>query len=90
MNWTGRLQESHDTTSVNRLEEKQSCTLQIQTCAKDYYQAFFWVLIDLIVDSVSHFVYEFVEFVIVLGHGQSPILSNKPLDKLDVTARLLL
>ena len=29
-------------------------------------------------------------FVIVLGHGQSPILSNKPLDKLDVTARLLL
>ena len=42
------------------------------------------------VRSVSHFVYEFVEFVIVLGHGQSPILSNKPLDKLDVTARLLL
>ena len=32
----------------------------------------------------------FVEFVIVLGHGQSPILSNKPLDKLDVTVRLLL
>ncbi len=42
------------------------------------------------VRSVSHFVYEFFEFVIVLGHGQSPILSNKPLDKLDVTARLLL
>jgi hypothetical protein len=42
------------------------------------------------VRSVSHFVYEFVEFVIVLGHGQNPILSNKPLDKLDVTARLLL
>ncbi len=39
------------------------------------------------VRSVSH---EFVEFVIVLGHGQSPILSNKPLDKLDVTVRLLL
>ena len=34
-----------------------------------------------------HFVYEFVEFVIVLGHGQSPILSNKPLDKLEVTQR---
>jgi hypothetical protein len=43
-----------------------------------------------VVRSVSHFVYEFVEFVIVLGHGQSPILSSKPLDKLDVTARLLL
>ena len=42
------------------------------------------------VRSVSHFVCEFVEFVIVLGHGQSPILSKKPLDKLDVTARLLL
>ncbi len=42
------------------------------------------------VRSVSHFVYEFVEFVIVLGHGQNSILSNKPLDKLDVTARLLL
>jgi hypothetical protein len=54
------------------------------------------------VRSVSHFVYEFVEFVIVLdmdralsfvivlGHGQSSILSKKPLDKLDVTARLLL
>jgi hypothetical protein len=96
---------------------------------KAHYQAFFWVLIDLIVEllvliikpfdnhyfldslvspwlhladkiedhfdtrqvvrSVSHFVYEFVEFVIVLGHGQSPILSNKPLDKLDATVRLL-
>jgi hypothetical protein len=42
------------------------------------------------VRSVSHFVYEFVEFVIVVGHGQSPILSNKTLDKLDVTTRLLL
>jgi hypothetical protein len=42
------------------------------------------------VRSVSHFVYEFVEFVIVLGHGQRPILSNKPLDKFDVTVRLLL
>ena len=42
------------------------------------------------VRSVSHFVYEFVEFVIVLGHGQSPILSNKPLDKLDVTVERLL
>ncbi len=29
-------------------------------------------------------------FVIVLGHGQTPILSNMPLHKLDVTARLLL
>ncbi len=29
-------------------------------------------------------------FVIVLGHGQSPILSNKTLHKLDVTVRLLL
>jgi hypothetical protein len=29
-----------------------------------------------VVHSVSHFVYEFVEFVIVLGHGQSPILSE--------------
>ncbi len=28
-------------------------------------------------------------FVIVLGHGQSPILSNKPLHKLDVTSRYL-
>jgi hypothetical protein len=30
--------------------------------------------------SVSHFVNEFVEFVIVLGHGQSPILSSSFLD----------
>ena len=41
-----------------------------------------------VVRSVSHFVYEFVEFVIVLGHGQSPILSNKTFDKLDVTSAL--
>ncbi len=27
-------------------------------------------------------------FVIILGHGQSPILSNNPLHKLDVTTRL--
>ena len=33
---------------------------------------------------------ESYSFVIVLGHGQIPILSNKPLDKLDVTARLLM
>ncbi len=33
-----------------------------------------------VVRSVSHFVNEFVEFVIVLGHGQSPILSSSFLD----------
>jgi hypothetical protein len=33
-----------------------------------------------IVRSVSHFVYEFVELVIVLGHRQSPILSSSFLD----------
>ncbi len=33
---------------------------------------------------------ETYSFVIVLGHGQSPILSNKTLHKLDVTVRLLL
>ncbi len=32
---------------------------------------------------------ESYSFVIVLGHGQHPILSNKSLHKLDVTARLL-
>jgi hypothetical protein len=51
------------------------------------------------VRSVCHFVYEFVEFVIVLGHfsfvivlghGHNPILSSKALDKLDVRVRLLL
>ena len=36
--------------------------------------------------TVSHFVYEFVEFGIFLGHQQSSILSNKLLDQLDVTA----
>ncbi len=33
-----------------------------------------------VVHSVSHFVYEFVEFEIVFGHGQSPILSSSFLD----------
>ncbi len=33
-----------------------------------------------VVRSVSHFVYELVEFVIVLGPGQSPILSSSFLD----------
>jgi hypothetical protein len=33
-----------------------------------------------VVRSVSHFVYEFVEFVIVLGHGQNPILSSSFMD----------
>ena len=42
-----------------------------------------------VVYSVSHFVYEFVEFVIFLGRRQSSILSNKPLNKLDVKASLL-
>ncbi len=28
-------------------------------------------------------------YIILLGHGQNPILSNEPLDKLDVTSRLL-
>ncbi len=42
-----------------------------------------------VVCSGSHFVYEFVEFVIFLGRRQSSILSNMPLNKLDVTARLL-
>jgi hypothetical protein len=42
-----------------------------------------------VVWSVSHFVYEIVEFGIFLGHRQSSILSNKPLDKVDVTSRLL-
>ena len=32
--------------------------------------------------------FEFVEFVDVLGHGQSPILSNESFDKLDVTTAL--
>jgi hypothetical protein len=42
-----------------------------------------------VVYSVSHFVYEIVEFVIFLGRRQSSILSNKPLNKLDVKASLL-
>ncbi len=33
-----------------------------------------------VVHFVSHFVYEFVEFVIDLGHGQNPILSSSFLD----------
>ena len=41
-----------------------------------------------VIRSVSHFVYELVEFVIVLGHGQRPILSNKSFDKFDVKERL--
>ena len=37
-----------------------------------------------VIRSVSDF-----EFVILLGHGQSPILSNESVDKLDVTVTLL-
>jgi hypothetical protein len=45
-------------------------------------------LVMEVVRSVNHFVCELAEFVIVLGHRQSPILSNKSIDKLDVISRL--
>jgi hypothetical protein len=44
--------------------------------------------IEICVCSVSHFLNEFIEFVVLPDHGQSSTLSDKPLDKFHVTESL--